>query len=110
MKNKPKIVSFQLEDEHLRRLEKEGKQFNQSAGQYARQLVFDALEDASTERLEKRMIMLETEVSEMRQELRHEMKELHDSLTIAVEALLIKVARMSPEQVREWADRNLRPH
>ena len=109
MKEKPKTVGFQLENEQLKQLVKEGKQFNMSAGQYARQLVLDALEDASTERLEKRMIMLETEITATRRDNRAAIKELQASIAVAMEAVLINMAKMPSEKVKEWADRNLRP-
>ena len=110
MRTKPKSIAFKVEETQLRRLEKEGKQFNMSAGQYARQLVFDALEDASTERLEKRMIMLETEMTETRHESQEGLKELQASIAVALEAVLINMAKMPPEKVREWSEKNLRPH
>ena len=97
MKEKPKTVGFQLEDGYHRRLEKEGEEFKMSAGQYARQLVIDALEDANRERLERRMVMLETEVSELRSDL-----------ATSVEALLIVAGDYPKEKAKEWVDRNLR--
>ena len=95
----PKTVGFQLEDSYHRRLEKDGKEFKMSAGQYARQLVIDALDDTNRERLEKRMVMLETELSELRSDL-----------AIAVEALLIVAGNYPKEKAREWVVRNLGAH
>jgi len=97
VKDKARTVGFQLEDGYHRRLEREGKDFKMSAGQYARQLVIDALDDANRERLEKRMVMLETEVSELRSDL-----------ATAVEALLIVAGNYPKEKAKEWVDRNLR--
>ena len=95
---KAKTIGFQVEDGYLRRLEKEGKQYKMSAGQYARQLVFDALEDSNTERLERRMIMLESEVSELRQDL-----------AVAVHALLVTAGGLPTSEAARWIKENLRP-
>jgi hypothetical protein len=97
VKDKPKTVGFELKDGYHRRLESEAKEFKMSAGQYARRLVIDALDDADRERLEKRMVMLETEVSELRSDL-----------ATAVEALLIVAGNYPKEKAKEWVDRNLR--
>ena len=99
MKDKPKTVGFQLEEGYHRRLEREGKDYKMSAGQYARQLVIDTLDDADRERLEKRMVMLETEISELRSDL-----------AVAVEALLIVAGKTPKEEARKWVLQNLRTH
>ena len=98
MTSKPKTIGFQLEDAVLRRLEKEGKQYKMSAGQYARQLVVDALEDTNTERLERRMILLEGEVSQLRQDL-----------AIAVHALLVTAGNLPKSEAARWIAENMRP-
>lgn len=97
MRERPKTVGFQLEDGYHRRLEKEGEEFKMSTGQYARQLVIEALDDTHRERLEKRMVMLETEVTDLRSDL-----------ATAVEALLIVAGNYPKEKAKEWVDRNLR--
>ena len=95
---KPKIVSFQLEESYLKRLEKEAAYFKVSGGQYARRLVIDALDDTATERLEKRMAMLETE-----------MVQLQQSLALAVQAILVTAGNMPLEDAKDWTERNISP-
>lgn len=97
MKERPKTVGFQLNDSYHRRLEKVGDEFKMSTGQYARQLVIEALDDTRREQLEKRMVMLETEVAELRSDL-----------ATAVEALLIVAGDYPKEKAKDWVDRNLR--
>jgi len=99
LSKQPKTVGFQLEDGYHRRLESKGKEFKMSAGQYARELVVEALDDTHRERLEKRMVMLETEVSELRSDL-----------AVAVEALLIVAGNYPKEKAREWVIGNLGAH
>lgn len=97
MKKERHVVSFRLGAAHLKQLAKEGAGYKQSHHEHARQLVMEALNDAATERLEKRMMLLEGEVSELRSDL-----------ATAVEALLIVAGHYPAEKAREWVNRNLR--
>lgn len=97
MKKVSNTVGFRLDPPYLKSLESEAANYKMSLHEYARRLVIDALDDARREQLEKRMVMLETEVSELRSDL-----------ATAVEALLIVAGNYPKEKAKEWVDRNLR--
>lgn len=102
MKPKPKTVGFQLDEEYLERLEKVAAKFQMSAGQYARRLVMDALDD--TERK-----VIKEEVSELNENV----EDLRLCLADSVEAILTTLGSseklvISKEQAREWVDDNIR--
>ena len=86
MKTKPKTVGFQLDEEYLERLEKEAAKFQMSAGQYARRLVLDALDD--TERK-----VIREEISELNENV----EDLRLCLGDAVEALLVTAGNLKKE-------------
>ena len=97
MKPKPKTVGFQLDEEYLERLEKEAAKFQMSAGQYARRLVMDALDD--TERK-----VVKEEISELSENV----DDLRLSLAASVEAILAATKNVTKERAREWVDQNIR--
>jgi hypothetical protein len=97
MKRERRVVAFRLDASHLKGLEKDASGYKLSHHKHARKLVMEALDDTATERLEKRLIMLEAEVSELRSDL-----------ATAVEALLIVAGNYPKEKAKEWVDRNLR--
>jgi polyhydroxyalkanoate synthesis regulator phasin len=97
MKPKPKTVGFQLDEEYLERLEKEAAKLQLSAGQYARRLVMNALDD--TERK-----VIKEEISELNENV----EDLRLCLGDAVEALLVTAGNLKKEQAREWTDQNIR--
>jgi polyhydroxyalkanoate synthesis regulator phasin len=102
MRTKPKTVGFQLDEEYLKRLEEEAAKHKMSAGQYARRLVMDALDD--TERK-----VIKEEVSELNENV----EDLRLCLADSVEAILTTLGAseklvISKEQAREWVDENIR--
>ena len=104
MKTKPKTVGFQLDEEYLERLEKEAAKLQMSAGQYARRLVMDALDD--TERK-----VIKEEISDLNENV----EDLRECLAVSVEAILAnlnpepdKKKVISKERAREWVDENIR--
>ena len=100
-KEPPQPVSFRLAPYYLKRLVEGGKPYGMSAGEYARRIVIEALED--TERLR-----LRDEVSALRAEL----ERVRSDLATAVEALLVASSnpeiRVDREEAREWVTANLR--
>jgi hypothetical protein len=101
MRTKPKTVGFQLDEEYLERLEKEAAKFQMSAGQYARRLVMDALDD--TERK-----VIKEEISDLNENV----EDLRECLAVSVEAILATLGSekkvISKERAREWVDENIR--
>jgi hypothetical protein len=97
MKPKPKTVGFQLDEEYLDRLEKEAAKFQMSAGQYARRLVMDALDD--TERQ-----VIKEDISELSENV----EDLRLCLAASVEAILAATKNVTKERAREWVDQNIR--
>ena len=101
MKTKPKTVGFQLDEEYLERLEKEAAKLQMSAGQYARRLVMDALDD--TERK-----VIKEEISDLNENV----EDLRECLAVSVEAILATLGAekkvISKERAREWVDENIR--
>ena len=97
MKTKPKTVGFQLDEEYLERLEKEAAKFQMSAGQYARRLVMDALDD--TERQ-----VIKEDISELNENV----EDLRLCLAASVEAILAATKNVTKERAREWVDQNIR--
>ncbi len=97
MKSKPKTVGFQLDEEYLDRLEKEAANYQMSAGQYARRLVMDSLDD--TERK-----VIKEELSEINENV----EDLRLCLADSVEAILAATKNVSKERAREWVDENVR--
>ncbi len=101
MRTKPKTVGFQLDEEYLERLEKEAAKLQMSAGQYARRLVMDALDD--TERK-----VIKEEISDLNENV----EDLRECLAVSVEAILATLGSekkvISKERAREWVDENIR--
>lgn len=101
MKTKPKTVGFQLDEEYLKRLEDEAGKLQMSAGQYARRLVMDALDD--TERK-----VIKEEISDLNENV----EDLRLCLADSVEAILTTLGSekvvISKERAREWVDQNIR--
>ena len=56
------------------------------------------LADAATERVEKRLAMLEINQTELQQ-----------SLALAVQAILVTAGNMPLEEAKEWTERNISP-
>lgn len=88
MKEQPKVVGFQLDKGHYRRLEKMAERYNMSAGQYARELVIRAL-DSNDEGILQGLNLIAGKVceaataddlSKFRGEVTHNMKEIIKAL------------------------------
>lgn len=97
MKPKPKTVGFLLDEEYLERLEKRAAKHKMSAGQFARRLVIDALDD--TERK-----VIKEEISELNESV----EDLRLCLADSVEAILAATKNVSKDRAREWVDENIR--
>ncbi len=97
MRKKPKTVGFQLDEEYLKRLEDEAAKVGMSAGQYARRLVMDALDD--TERK-----VIKEEISELNEKV----EDLRLCLADSTELILVATKNITKERAREWVDENIR--
>lgn len=103
MKSKQKIIGFLLDDEYQKRLEREAAKYpKMSAGQYARRLVMDALDN--TERQ-----VIKEELSDVNENL----SDLRECLAVSVEAILANINPenkkvITKERAREWVDENIR--
>lgn len=82
MKKQPKTVAFQLDAQRTRRLEEYGKKYGMSAGQYARELVFRALDSDNEDILNALNLLAgkldetHTDVKKFRSDMSHDLKEL----------------------------------
>ena len=104
MKTKPKTVGFQLDEEYLKRLEEKAGKLQMSAGQYARRLVMDALDDSERQ-------VIKEEISDLNENV----EDLRECLAVSVEAILANINPeeknkkvISKERAREWVDENIR--
>lgn len=90
-------VSFRLDEQYLERLKKEAAKYGMSAGDFARRLVIDTLED--TER---------RKVHDELRDVKRQIAELRDDVATAALALLVGAGKTEKEEAREWVQAHLR--
>lgn len=91
-------ISFRVDNTHLQELEKRASVVGLSAHEYARILVYEALNNDVAKTL-----LDGQERSERRTE------ELREDLALTLEAILVNVVKTTPsDEIRSWIDENLR--
>ncbi len=93
MKEQPKTVGFQLDPGHHRRLEERARRYNMSPGQYARDLIINALDSQEDGILQGLNIIAEKvngaatteDVSKLRSNVSTDMKEIARVLGLLVQ-------------------------
>lgn len=90
--NQPmQTISFRLPIPFARQLAQQGAEHNQSSGEYARQLVTEALADVHREELRTELAAVRDAVQRLREDL----------ATIAA-ALLVNAGKATAAQAEEW--------
>lgn len=90
-------MSFRLDEQYLERLKREAARYGMSAGDYARRLVLDALEDSARRKVEDDL-----------REVKREIAELRTDLATSVLALLVGAGEVEQGEAREWVQANLK--
>jgi hypothetical protein len=95
----PESISFRLSETYMNALMKRAAGGRVSAGEYARQVVIDHMEDAMRERLEEELYRLQTEIAFLR-----------GDFATTVEALLVLVGagNVKPLEAQAWVEERLR--
>lgn len=90
-------VSFRLDEQYLDRLKKESSKYGMSAGDYARRVVLDALEDTEQRKVQDEL-----------RDVKRELAELRDDIATAVFALLVGAGKIEKGEARDWVSANLK--
>lgn len=131
MRSYPNPISFRLDEQYSQRLSDEAEKHEQSAGEYARRVVLDSLEDAERQRLrdalhglQQEVVRLRTEIEPIQREeiaaraeakglraevvaLRVELGAVRVDLAKAVTALLVGAGRVDKDEAKTWVQNNL---
>jgi hypothetical protein len=90
-------VSFRLDEQYLERLKKEAARYGISAGDYARRIVLDTLEDTERHKTQDEL-----------RELKRQIAELRNDVATAVMALLVGAGKVDMDEARAWVSANLK--
>lgn len=114
-KSYPNPVSFRLDETYSRLLLEAAEDYDMSAGEYARRLVLDALEDSvqhqlltQTDHLGRQLDALQDQHVAVRAEiveLRRELAKFRVEMLTCVRGILRSFESNSPEEVQDWMAR-----
>lgn len=97
MSSTTKPVSFRLDEQYLERLKKEAAKYGMSAGDYARRLVINTLEDSERRKVQDEL-----------RDVKREITELRGDLATSVLALLVGAGQIEKSEARDWVRENLK--
>lgn len=97
MSSETKPISFRLDAHYLEHLKREAAQYGMSAGDYARRMVIDTLEDVERKKTQDQMRDLKREIVDLRA----------DVATTAL-ALLVGAGKIGKDEAQMWVRENLK--
>ena len=97
MSSGTKPISFRLNENYLEHLKREAAKYGMSAGDYARRMVIDTLEDGERKKTQDQM-----------RELKREIAELRDDVATTALALLVGAGKVGKDEAQIWVRENLK--